>query len=82
MDAVILEQMRNVDIRAVDPAMLVDINDVYVDQDLPRRERIREFVRQIGNPYCFRVGKIAVKVNYARNGVTLDDRLESMLVKL
>lgn len=32
---------------------LVDIRDVTVDKELPREERITEFVRQIKNPYRF-----------------------------
>ena len=36
---------------------LVDIQDVSVDPNLPKEERIAEFVRQIKNPYCFKCGK-------------------------
>lgn len=32
---------------------LVDIRTVSVDMDLPKEERISEFVRQIRNPYLF-----------------------------
>jgi len=76
------EQMKNVDIRTVDPAGLVDIRDVQVNQAKSREERIRDFVRQVKNPYCFRVGKVAVKVSYSENGATLEDRLESLMMKL
>lgn len=31
---------------------LADIRDVSVDPNLPREERISEFLRQIKNPYC------------------------------
>ena len=30
---------------------LVDINDISVDKDLPKSERIKEYIRQIKNPY-------------------------------
>lgn len=59
--------------------VLADINDVAVDKGLSREERIAEFVRQIGNPYCFRCGKFTVRVHYAQNGVTLEDCLKSIL---
>ena len=33
---------------------LVDIRDVSVNKDLPKEERIADFVKQIKNPYRFR----------------------------
>ncbi len=39
---------------------LVDIRDVTVDKELPREERITEFVRQIKNPYRFKCGRFTV----------------------
>ncbi|BDF03549.1 DUF6870 family protein [[Clostridium] hylemonae] len=52
---------------------LADIRDITVDKELPREERIAEFVRQIKNPYRFRCGRFIVKVSFAGNGVTLED---------
>ncbi|MDR1705866.1 MAG: hypothetical protein LBS19_14455 [Clostridiales bacterium] len=75
------EEMKNVDIRSVDPDDLVDIRNVQISSEQSKDERIREFVRQVGNPYCYRVGPIAVKVRYADSGATLDDRLESLLTR-
>jgi len=36
---------------------LVDIRDVVIDRDLPKEERIKSYLQQIKNPYCFKVGK-------------------------
>ena len=33
---------------------LADIRDVTVDPNLPKEERIAEFLRQIKNPYCWK----------------------------
>lgn len=71
--------MQAVDISAVDPSTLKDIREVKIDLSLPVRERTQEFIRQIGNPYCYRHGKFVVKVRYADNGCTIADRLESYL---
>ena len=70
-----LEVMRSVDVRTVDPATLRDIRDVKIDTELPKEERILDFIRQIGNPYCYRHGKYVVKVSYADTDVTLEQRL-------
>lgn len=58
---------------------LVDIRTVQVDKSLPREQRIAEFVRQIGNPYCFRCGDFVVRARYAQDGVSLEDRLQSLI---
>ncbi|NCE66299.1 hypothetical protein D1159_17395 [Pseudoflavonifractor sp. 524-17] len=70
-----LEAMQNVDIRTVDPATLRDIRDVTIRTDLPKKERILDFIRQIGNPYCYRHGKYVVKVSFTDTDVTLEDRM-------
>ena len=74
-----LQQMKEVDIRTVDRESLVDIRDVQVDQALPRKERFADFLRQIKNPYCYRCGKVVVKVSFADTDATLEDRLEHYL---
>lgn len=74
-----LEAMRNVDVRTVDPATLRDIRDVEINTELPKEERILDFIRQIGNPYCYRHGKYVVKVSYADTDVTLEQRLLSYM---
>ena len=43
---------------------LVDIRSVSVNKELPREERIAEFVRQIKNPCHFRCGKFIVRATY------------------
>jgi len=67
--------MKDVDVRTVDPATLRDIRDVEVRSDLPKRERMLDFIRQIGNPYCFRHGKYVVKVSFIDTDVTLEERM-------
>ncbi len=74
-----IEAMQNVDIRTVDPAGLRDIREVKVNTDLPKRERILDFIRQIGNPYCYRHGKYVVKVSFTDTDVTLEDRMLSYI---
>ena len=71
-----VEEMKAVDIRTVSRDDLVDIRDVVIDQDAPKEERIKSFLRQIRNPYCFKVGNVVVKTTFADTDMTLDDRLE------
>lgn len=82
IQAIDFEQMRNVDIQTIDRDSLVDINEIQIDGKLPREQRLAEFVRQIGNPYCYRCGKVVVKVSFANTDATLEDRLEHYLKTL
>lgn len=76
MDAYTASDM---DVRTVDHNTLVDIRDVKVNTALPKRERILDFIRQIGNPYCYRHGKYVVRVSFADTDVSLEDRLEAYI---
>ena len=38
-----------------------------------------DFIRQIGNPYCYRHGKYVVKVSYTDTDVTLEQRMLSYI---
>lgn len=52
-----------------------DIRDVKIDPDLPREERIKSFLDQIGNPYLFRCNGHVVRVKFAETDRTLEDCL-------
>jgi len=71
-----IEEMKNVDVRTVDPETLVDITTIEIDESLSKEERVAEFLRQVKNPYCFRVGKMVVKNVYSNDGVSLRERFE------
>ena len=77
-----IEQMRNVDVRTVDRDSLVDISKIHIDTQMPREQRLAEFIRQIKNPYCYRCGKVVIKVSFADTDATLEDRLEHYLKTL
>lgn len=70
-----LEVMKQVDVRTVNPATLRDIRDVKVNTNLPKAQRIQDYIRQIGNPYCYRHGKYVVKISFTDTNVTLEERM-------
>lgn len=67
--------MKNIDLNTVDRDELVDIRDVKVNTALPKQERAIDFIRQIGNPYCYKHGKYVVKVGFSDTEVSLEERL-------
>lgn len=77
-----LEQMKLVDIRTVDRESLADIKNIGIDGKMPREQRFADFMGQIKNPYCFRCGKVVVKVSFLDTKTTLEDCLEHYLKSL
>ncbi len=71
-----IEEMKNVDVRTVDRDSLVDVTQIVIDESLSKEERVAEYLRQVKNPYCFRVGKMVVKNIYSNDGVSLEERFE------
>ena len=74
-----LEEMKNVEPWEVAPEDLIDINDVVIRTDLPREERIADFIKQIKNPYLFRCGELVVKVEFTGGEMTLADRIQQYM---
>ena len=66
------------DYENIDRDALVDIRDVKVDTSLPKEERIKEYVRQIKNPYRFKCGSFIISARFASDGVTLEERLQAL----
>lgn len=61
---------------------LVDIRNVKIDRNLPSDERIRSFIEQIKNPYCFKVGDTIVKVSFADTPNTITDNFINMIATM
>lgn len=60
-----LQKCRDVDIREVKKEELVDISTVKIRTDLPVKERIKDYIEQIKNPYCYIDHGVVVKISFA-----------------
>lgn len=74
-----VEEMKAVDIRTVCPEELVDITKLSIDKFLEGDDRKAEFIRQVKNPYCYRVGNIIVKSSYSGDA-TLMERFQELVL--
>ena len=81
-NTLVLAQMKLVDVRTVERDELVDIAKVQVNKNLPGDKRFADFLEQVKNPYCYRCGKVVVKVSFADTGITLEERLKHYLGSL
>ena len=76
-----LEQMRSVDIGAVAAESLPDVSGMTFDNALSRKERISRFLQTVENPYCFCIGGVGVKIEFAESGPSLQDKLTDFLLR-
>jgi len=71
--------LKNIDLNKVDINQLIDINQVVIDESAPKSKKIEAYIKQIKNPYCFKVGKTVVKVSFSEGGGSFQDCLETAL---
>lgn len=81
MTAQEIETMQRVDIGAVDVETLPDMSGARLDNTLSRAERIARLFAMVKNPYCFRYGDMAVKIEFAEDGPPLQDTLAAFLLR-
>ena len=60
-----------------DRTKLKDINEVSIDMNDTQEVRIKKFIEQIGNPYCYLDNGIVVEIGYADTTSSLQDCLLS-----
>lgn len=82
MDNQNLNSLCQTDIQAVDIQNLIDISDVKIDTAMGKNERIRNFVRDIKNPYCFRCKNTIVKVSFCSDGISFQNLLQDYFSSL
>ena len=76
MDKASLEKLKNVDIKTVDRNLLADISAIKIDDGSSQAERMKSLLSQIKNPYCFKVGKWVVGVDFINTANTLEDKIK------
>ena len=74
-------EMRSVDIGAVAAESLPDVSGMTFDNALSRKERISRFLQTVKNPYCFCIGGVGVKIEFAESGPSLQDKLTDFLLR-
>ena len=76
-----LETMQSVDIGAGAAAALPEVSGAALDRGLPHTERAARFLQCATNPYCFCVGGVGVKIEFAEDGPSLQDALTGFFLR-
>ena len=66
------------DVRSIGRSKLQSLDQVKIDTSLPCEQRIKNFVEQIGNPYCYLDGDVVVSLGFSDTGVCLKDQLKAL----
>ena len=74
-----LQKMREKSMREVDQEELVDLKQIKIDRSLPVPERVVDYIRQIRNPYLFKVDNVIVKLNFKEDGSSCQEALYGMI---
>lgn len=70
-----LEELKSVDITKVDRHSLIDITDIQIDSTLPTAEKLKNYLEQVKNPYCFLCGETPVRIRFVGKSRTLAQSL-------
>lgn len=62
-----------------DKNRITDISDIKLDMKQPKEKRIESYIRQTGNPYRVRMGKVLVEIEYSGNGQRMQEILMDTL---
>ena len=76
-----IEQMKSVDIGAVDKETLADASGFTFDPMLPKETRAQRMLEHFKNPYCFRLGDLAIKLEFADEGPSLQELLTAFFLR-
>ena len=59
---------------------LTDIGKIRIDRKKSVEEKMRQYLKQVGNPYLVRVGDTMVKIRFANSGVSFEEAFENLLL--
>ena len=71
----VITNMKNIDIKTVDKTKLVDITTVKINlQDTPEK-KMKDYIEQVKNPYCFLCNGYVVKLEFSDGDKSIEDCL-------
>ena len=73
------EELARVDIRTVSKEDLFDVSELTLDPSVPKELRAAKIIQTIGNPYCFRLGGMGIKLEFADSAPSLQDIFSDFL---
>lgn len=76
-----IEELRSVELGAIDKDALADVSRVKLDTSLPKDKRMARILRAAKNPYCFRYENTAIKIEFSDEAPPLQAALAGFLIR-
>ena len=67
--------MKNTDVRLVEKSQLVDISGVKINPIDSPEKKMKDYIEQVKNPYCFLCNGYAVKLEFDDGNKSIEDCL-------
>lgn len=74
-------ELTNIDMNVVNTDGLTDVSGMTFDNSIPQGKRAEQLLKTVGNPYCFRVGDMGVKLEFSEDAPALQDVLTDFLTR-
>ena len=74
-----IEEMKQLSIKECDKEQLTDLSSVVIDSEKSKEERMLDYLRQVKNPYCFKVGDVAVRLVFDEDGRSFQQCMEELV---
>lgn len=74
-----LQALRQTDVRQVDKSSLTQLEDIQIRKGTDNLLDVEDLLRQVANPYIYRVGDMVVAFDYLDNGRTVNDAFALMV---
>ena len=71
--------MKHISIKECDKEQLVDLSSIEIDGEKSKQERMLDYLRQVKNPYYFKVGDVAVRLVFDEGGRSFQERMEELV---
>ena len=75
----VIEEMKQLSIKECDKEQLVDLSRIEIDGEKSKQERILDYLRQVKNPYYFKVGDVAVRLAFDEGGRSFQQCMEELV---
>lgn len=77
-----MKELASVNIATVNKDDLVDMSGFTYDTTVPQTDRAAWLLVTVKNPYCFRVGDMGVKLEFAEKAPALQDVVADLLTRI
>ena len=59
---------------------MADISDIKVNSAHTKKQRIRSFIEQAGDPYCLKYGTAVIEMIYSEEGGSLQESITAVFI--